>query len=339
MITALVLGIYLSLLATGPLMWASCLRLGLKLTKTPGVTWKRVWVACIATLLLNLAVALPLTQVNPSSESAILALALFQLVVAVAIPCFVFAKVFAISRSRAFVAWLPTLLSAAGCLALVHFAMRPYLLEAFSAPTNSMAPTLLGRHVIVTCPECGGEAIAAPREPRRFSDLPPPRICSAHFHITYGENTNEVVHGGDRFITAKFLAPRRWDLVAFRLPFAPGEVYLKRLVGLPGEEIVIKQGKIWADGKVLTPPQEIDEIQYLDTIEGFGPTPWGTQRRPAKLGDDEYFMLGDFSAASADSRFWTQGAPGYSPYAVPRSHFMGVVTHIYWPPARIRAFR
>jgi hypothetical protein len=65
----------------------------------------------------------------------------------------------------------------------------------------------------------------------------------------------------------------------------------------------------------------------------------GTKDRPAVLADDEYFVLGDFSAQSSDSRWWYEGAPGHNPYAVPRSHVRGVVTHIYWPPQRWRVLR
>jgi hypothetical protein len=59
----------------------------------------------------------------------------------------------------------------------------------------------------------------------------------------------------------------------------------------------------------------------------------------ARLGEDEYFVLGDFSAMSKDSRLWGEGAPGHHPFAVPESHLRGVVTHIYWPPDRWRILR
>ena len=54
------------------------------------------------------------------------------------------------------------------------------------------------------------------------------------------------------------------------------------------------------------------------------------------LADDEYFVLGDFTWRSVDSRFWEEGAVGHNPYAVPESHLHGVVTHIIWPPSRWR---
>ena len=53
----------------------------------------------------------------------------------------------------------------------------------------------------------------------------------------------------------------------------------------------------------------------------------------------EYFVLGDFSQQSADSRLWESGAPGHPSYAVPESYIIGVATHIYWPPSRWRILR
>ncbi|MEX0793250.1 MAG: S26 family signal peptidase, partial [Pirellulaceae bacterium] len=65
----------------------------------------------------------------------------------------------------------------------------------------------------------------------------------------------------------------------------------------------------------------------------------GTSDSPAELGPDEYFMLGDFSCQSLDSRSWERGAEGHPSYAVPESHLIGVVTHTYWPVNRWRSFR
>lgn len=112
-----------------------------------------------------------------------------------------------------------------------------------------------------------------------------------------------------------------------------------RLVGLPGEAIQIEGGAVWANGKELTPPDSLRGIEYLSELPGTYTDLWGSKDNRALLGDDEYFVLGDFSAQSKDSRLWKAGAPGHSPFAAPAPHIYGVVTHIYWPPQRWRVLR
>ena len=164
-------------------------------------------------------------------------------------------------------------------------------------------------------------------------------ICSDNFHVTQPTDRGDKVFSADRFLVAKFLRPQRWDLVMFRYPEDPSVLYVKRLVGLPGEEITIKDGQIWANGEMLTPPDSIRGIKYISEVTDRYRELWGSPDHPAKLADDEYFVLGDFSRESKDSRWWKRGAPGHNPFAVPESHLSGVVTHIYWPPSRWRTFR
>ena len=151
---------------------------------------------------------------------------------------------------------------------------------------------------------------------------------------------DEIVHASDRFVIAKFLTPRRWDLVVFQYPEDPSTLYVKRLVGFPGEKIHIQDGSVWVDGERQTLPDALQGIEYLSELpDPVGPNLWGTANRPALLGKDEYFVLGDFSATSKDSRLWQHGAPGHNPYAVPASYMKGVVTHTYWPFERWRIHR
>jgi signal peptidase I len=142
-------------------------------------------------------------------------------------------------------------------------------------------------------------------------------------------------------MVCKLLRQRRWDLIVFRYPGDPTINYVKRLVGLPGEEIFIKEGSVWINGERLEPPESLPGLTYVTEFPQapIQPEIWGTPARPAKLGEDEYFVLGDFSQQSSDSRLWTTGAPGHPSYAVPGSYVIGVVTHIYWPPSRWRIFR
>jgi len=164
-------------------------------------------------------------------------------------------------------------------------------------------------------------------------------ICRDNFHVSQPTDYGDQVFGRDRFVVVKFFRPRRWDLVVFRFPEDPSILYVKRLVGLPGEEITIKDGRVWADGEMLTPPDSLRGINYLSEIPHAHMELWGSPDHPAQLGDDEYFVLGDFPPRTKDSRLWDRGAPGHNPFAVPESYMCGVVTHIYWPPERWRTFR
>ena len=195
-----------------------------------------------------------------------------------------------------------------------------------------MAPTLLGNHCRGICPECGNPVFWTP-------NLGKLMICRDNFHVTQVTDRSDEVFSADRFLVAKFLKPRRWDIVVFRFPEDPSVLYVKRLIGLPGEEIIIKDGQIWANDEILAPPDAIHGIKYSSQFHRKTSDIWGSPDHPAKLAKDEYFVLGDFSEQSQDSRFWQRGAPGHNPFAVPESYLYGVVTHIYWPPSRWRTFR
>ena len=238
----------------------------------------------------------------------------------------------------AFVAWLPTLIPAACLCGIALFVGRLYLFEAFTCPTNSMAPTILGRHWEAPCPRCGSPAYGTPEDERwKLANKPVLMICSKELRSCEVANPAHVEHSGDRFIVNKFFSPRRWDIIVFRSPDDPKTCFCKRLVGLPGETVTIRDGAVWIDGKKQTPPDSCKGIEYLDSIGRWSGDLWGSEARPAKLGADEYFVLGDFSARAKDSRLWEKGAAGHPPYAVPASYIVGVVTHIYWPPERCRA--
>ncbi len=238
------------------------------------------------------------------------------------------------SLGKAILAWLPTLLAWAITSAVALAVVRPFLFEAYVTPTNAMAPTILGRHLVGTCPSCGGTAYVsatslADRSPR--GEL---GICKGCLRASAVAATNERVFSGDRLICAKFLRPRRLDLIVFRYPEDPSIAYLMRVVGLPGEQVAIKDGDVWIDGARARKPAEISGLFYVAHPLAEESVTWG----PVQLGRGEYFVLGDFSRRSKDSRVWETGAPGHPPYAVPKSHVLGVVTHIYWPLWRFRNF-
>jgi signal peptidase I len=328
------------------LLWSYALRLGLKWLGADEQSWPTIFKAGLivqtGTILINVLLLLLNDRLNP------MLLVAMQLILVVAFGCAVLSTMFSLSLGKSLLAWLVTLGGQLAVFIVAAFVFKPYVFEAFRVPTNSMAPTILGHHARVACPVCGKPA---------FGTVPPKmklpyRVICEEFHIsnefdllrTQPEIANGItkhaLHSCDHVLAAKFLQPRRWDLITFLWPEDPEVVYVKRLIGLPGESIVIREGSVWANGEKLEPPPELQGIKYyLEEMENYGgPQLHGSEVNPAKLGPDEYFVLGDFTAAAADSRYWQRGAPGHPPYAVPADYLTGVVTHTFWPWSRLKSF-
>ena len=105
------------------------------------------------------------------------------------------------------------------------------------------------------------------------------------------ENT---IMAGDRVIGSRLYylrhEPERGDIVMFDYPDDPSILYIKRVIGLPGDHVEITGGKVYVNGEVLDEP-------YLNVItEG----EWG----PYDVPEGCYFMMGDNRNDSADSRYW-----------------------------------
>ena len=320
------------------LLWGLLLRLGLRWANVDAVTWPRVaWVTC-PVFTTQVVLTLGTTGVVLVNRRLAPAAVLLLFVANVGVPCAVTMQVFRVSLWRALQAWVPTLVTAIVSPLLIEFFIRPYVVEAFVSPSNAMAPTLLGDHWVGTCVECGSSAFSSP-VPDYALRHDPLMICRDNFHVMVPVDYSKHDSGPDRFLAAKYLSPARWDLAVFRYPADPETLYVMRVLGLPGEEITIEDGKVRANGAVLTPPAALRGLEYANEMEGADWDIWGSPQQPAQLGDDEYFVLGDFSARSKDSRMWQDGAPGHKPFAVPASYMQGVVTHIYWPPSRWRMLR
>ncbi|MCA9015486.1 MAG: signal peptidase I [Planctomycetaceae bacterium] len=141
-------------------------------------------------------------------------------------------------------------------IALVFaFVFRAYSAEAFVIPTGSMAPTLYGRHKELNCAECGVKyAVGASDELVEKSDyyIPTNKVTGAYCPNCryYTDLRDAIPFTGDRIIVNKFPFdfgdPGRWDVIVFKYPEASQTNYIKRLVGLPGEEIQISRGDVYA---------------------------------------------------------------------------------------------
>lgn len=135
---------------------------------------------------------------------------------------------------------------------LLAFLFRAFEAEAFVIPTGSMAPTLYGRHKEATCKQCGHLiTIGASKELDNETGMLVSRVemalcpnCRAPNEIKEAPAFN-----GDRILVNKFPFelhdPRRWDVVVFKFPEEPKTNYIKRLVGLPNETLIIRQGDLF----------------------------------------------------------------------------------------------
>ena len=92
-------------------------------------------------------------------------------------------------------------------------------------------------------------------------------------------------------ITYRFREPERGEVIVFRYPNNPATYFIKRIVGLPGETVELKDGKIFANGEFIEEDYLPDSLQSRDNLS-------------TKLKADEYFVLGDNRSHSFDSRNW-----------------------------------
>lgn len=122
-------------------------------------------------------------------------------------------------------------------------------------------------------------------------------------------------------ISYRFGDPERGEIIVFKYPKNPTQRYIKRIIGLPGETVEIKEGQvIIVDEKGS---QILDESEYL--TEGLETS--GNIR--VSLSEDEYFVLGDNRDFSSDSRRWG---------VLPRKYVVGKVYFRAWPFAALAKF-
>ena len=184
------------------------------------------------------------------------------------------------ARWATIVDWIVTIaVAVAAVLAIKQWVVNPYRI-----PTSSMEPTL---HCAEPQPGCQSG----------FSD----RVLANRF----------IYH---------FKEPERGDIVVFETPPAVerscsggGDVFVKRLIGLPGEVVEWRNGAVFVDGERLRESYISDGNRDTDSGRD-------------QLGPDQYFFMGDNRIDSCDSREWG---------AVPRENLIGPVFAVYWPPQRI----
>ena len=166
--------------------------------------------------------------------------------------------------------------------------IRTFIVQAFKIPTGSMEENLLiGDHLLV----------------------------------------NKFIFGPTASRLERALLPmgtvKRGDIVVFKYPEEPDRDFIKRVIGLPGETIEVREKKVYIDGKPLqewythflqpaASPSEFHEVTAFDLRERYAP-----HTVPA----NEYFVMGDNRDNSQDSRYWG---------TLPRDYIKGKALVIYW---------
>lgn len=136
-----------------------------------------------------------------------------------------------------------------------------------------------------------------------------------------GPSMMPTLHHGERLLvdklTYRFAEPQRGDIVVFRYPSDPRQHFIKRLIGLPGDTVEVRDGRVLVNGVAL------EENYVLQPPLG--------RYGPRTVPEGAYFVLGDNRNNSEDSRDPRVGF-------VPRDHLVGRALWRYWPPRRMLVF-
>jgi signal peptidase I len=163
--------------------------------------------------------------------------------------------------------------------------VRTWVVQAFKIPTGSMENNLLiGDHLLVN-------------------------------KFVFGPTLNPV-----EAVLLPVRDVRRGDIVVFKYPDEPERDFIKRVIGLPGETLELRNKKVYVNGQVLDEPYvhflepaaDGQEITSFDVRERYG---------PVRVPDGQFFVMGDNRDNSQDSRYW-----GF----LPRSYVKGRALMIYW---------
>jgi signal peptidase I len=171
---------------------------------------------------------------------------------------------------------------------ILAFFIRTFVVQAFKIPTGSMENNLLiGDHLLVN-------------------------------KFVFGPTSSPLEH---TLLPVRSI--RRLDVVVFKYPEEPERDFIKRIIGLPGETVELREKKVYINGRpldepyvhFLLPPGEstgLAEVTSFDVRERYG---------PVTVPLDQYFVMGDNRDNSQDSRYW-----GF----LPRDYVKGRALLIYW---------
>lgn len=146
-------------------------------------------------------------------------------------------------------------------------------------------------------------------------------------HQVKGHSMDPNFQDGELLLTEKISyrtgIPKRGDVVIFEAPQNRRDDYIKRIIGLPGETISIRGGKVYVNNNIL--PEN-----YLPSNFSTQPGSFLTEGNQYKIPQDEYIAFGDNRDHSSDSRAWGP---------VKRKAIVGRAWIVYWPVDRVRTIK
>lgn len=139
-----------------------------------------------------------------------------------------------------------------------------------------------------------------------------------------GYKKTSVGFGDTNFFTVNpFKEIKRQHVIVFRYPLDPGKYFIKRVIGLPGEKIEVKEGSVTVFNQQNPNGMSLDEAAYLSkSVRTTGDL-------SVTLASDEYFVMGDNRMFSSDSRVWGP---------VKEKFIMGEVLLRAWPLNRVSIY-
>ncbi len=140
-------------------------------------------------------------------------------------------------------------------------------------------------------------------------------LCLFNLSVVRGSSMAPRIHDGDRILIDHFSymfgTIGRGDIVVLKYPLDPSVDYIKRVIGLPGDEVVLENGRVFVNGETVTEPYVADQDPLA--------------RVHVRVKPAHFFVLGDNRPRSCDSREFG---------LVPQDYIRGKVELRVWPPAR-----
>ena len=184
-----------------------------------------------------------------------------------------------------------------------------FIIQSFHIPSSSMVSTLKIRDRLFACKFSYG--LSLPFTDKKVFQRHPKRgdiIVFRYPGVPYRKLSIRLIAPAIRFLTFK------------RINLDPHKDYIKRVIGLPGEVLEIREGKVYIDDRPLNEPYAYHSVEDLSSNH-YG---------PVAIPSNSYFMMGDNREGSQDSRVW-----GF----LERKYIKGKALFIYWPLNRIGIIR